>query len=138
METKTDDSDVIQIPGYSTFLKNRTKLVKIRSGGIGLLVKDALLKYITAVHTNCEYVLWFKISYLLFNSDEDVYCGILYISPKSSKYSSPDCYLEVEQELHDITKDSKHVCLLGDFNSRVGNLRDFVITDDFFSKQSKL
>lgn len=61
------------------------------------------------------YVLWFKISYLLFNSDEDVYCGIVYIPPENSKHSSSDCYLEIEQELHDITKDSKYVCLLWGF-----------------------
>lgn len=64
-ETKTDDSDIIQVPGYSTFLKNRTKLAKIRSGGIGLLVKDALLKYVSVVHTECMFFGLKLVTYFL-------------------------------------------------------------------------
>lgn len=36
-------------------------------------------------------------------------------------------FLDVEQELHDITKDSKYVC----FHSMIRNLPDFSITDKF-------
>lgn len=39
-----------------------------------------------------EYVPWFKISYLFFKSDEDVFCGIVYIPPENSKYLSIDCF----------------------------------------------
>ena len=43
-ETKTDECDAINLPGYSVFFKNRCKLSKVRSGGIAVLVKDHIVK----------------------------------------------------------------------------------------------
>lgn len=37
----------------------------------------------------------------------------VYIPPKNSKYSSPDCYLEMKQELHDIIKVSIYAVYYG-------------------------
>lgn len=132
-ETKTDDTDVLQIPGFSVFLKNRCRLSKVRSGGIALLIRDSLVKYVTVINTNCKYVSWFKMNKSLFNIDEDIYFGAVYIPPEGSKYSSPDCYVEIEHELINISRECKYVCLMGDFNSRIGKLNDFVEVDDFLT-----
>jgi exonuclease III len=48
-ETKTDDTDVLHIPGFSVFLKNRCKLSNVRSGGIALLFRDSLVKHVTEI-----------------------------------------------------------------------------------------
>lgn len=58
-------------------------------------------------------------------------CGIVYIPPQGSKYSSDDPYLEIQQELFRYCLDSKHVLLMDDFNSRVKNLPDFVQIDKY-------
>ena len=51
-ETKTDDTDKIEIPGFVTFMKNRKKLTKTRSGGIMLVVKDDFVKYVKIINTD--------------------------------------------------------------------------------------
>ena len=132
-ETKTDDTDVVQIPGFSVFLKNRCKLSNVRSGGIALLFRDSLVKYVTVIKTDCAYISWFKMSKSLFNIDEDIYFGVVYIPPEGSKYSSPDCYFEIENELIKVSRECKYMCLMGDFNSRVGKLNDFIEIDDFLT-----
>ena len=39
-ESKTDDTDNIYLPGYTYTEDNRCKMARIKSGGIGLFVKD--------------------------------------------------------------------------------------------------
>ena len=41
-KTKTDDTYVLQIPGFSVFLKN--------------MFRDALVKYVTVVNTDSKYI----------------------------------------------------------------------------------
>ena len=59
-ETKTDDTDNIQLPGNVTYMKNRQKLTYIRSGGIILEVKDVIVQHVTIINTDAKYVVWFK------------------------------------------------------------------------------
>ena len=42
-------------------------------------------------------------------------------------------FFEIEDELIKICKECKYVCLMGDFNSRVGKLNDFIEVDDFLT-----
>jgi hypothetical protein len=51
VETKTDDIDIISLPGYKFVMKNRTKITKNRSGGIMVGFKDNLAKHIDIVNT---------------------------------------------------------------------------------------
>ena len=57
--------------------------------------------------------------------------GVCYIPPEGTKYSSNDCFLEIEQKLVNLAQDSKHVCLMGDFNAGTGTLPDFFTPDVF-------
>lgn len=45
-ESKTDDCDDINIPGYNIVYNNRQKLSRTKSGGIALLIKSEIRKYI--------------------------------------------------------------------------------------------
>jgi hypothetical protein len=38
------------------------------------------------------------MSKALFNVDDYIYFAVVYIPPEGSKYSSPDCYFEPENE----------------------------------------
>jgi hypothetical protein len=107
-------------------LENRWKLNNARSGGIMLLVKDDFVKYVNIINTECKYVPWFKISkymYLL-NISKDVVCSVVYIPPESSKYSSPDCFWDIEC---DWTSTLNNYCFMVDFNAIVGHLRDYLL-----------
>ena len=59
-ETKTDDTDNIQLPDYVTYMymKNRQKVTNIRSGGIILAKKNdiAILVKIINTYTDRKYV----------------------------------------------------------------------------------
>jgi hypothetical protein len=57
VETKTDDIDIITLPGYKFVMKNRKKITKNRSGGIMVGFKDNLAKHIDIVNTNSKYVM---------------------------------------------------------------------------------
>ena len=112
-------------------MKNRRTITKVRSGGIILAVKDTVLKHVKIINTSCKYVLWFRLSKSFVNTDEDVIFGIVYLPPEGSRYASSDCFLDIESELISISNDNKYVCLMGDFNSRVGHLHDWFSADEF-------
>jgi exonuclease III len=99
VETKTDDIDIITLPGYKFVMKNREKITKNRSGGIMAGFKDNLAKHIDIVNTDSKYVMWFKCSEQLFKTDQE--------------------YLSFANK-------SKYICLLGDFSARTATDTDFV------------
>ncbi|WAR27365.1 hypothetical protein MAR_013069, partial [Mya arenaria] len=63
----------------------------------------------------------------------DLKCGILYIPPIGSKYSHVDPYFEIQNELFRFCSENDHILLLGDMNSRCGNLHDFTFCDNVLS-----
>ena len=90
-ESKTDACDSINIPGYNIYFNNRENLSRRKSGGIVLLVKKELQKFVKveSMH-NSNLVLWCTISRDLMQTDKDVYCGIVYIPPIGSRYANED------------------------------------------------
>jgi len=140
-ETKTDDSDNIRIPGYDVHVFSREKLSRYRSGGIALLVKSDISPYVK-IDTNSKSALikFFRVSNLIYKNDnnEDLICGIVYIPPSSSRYAHKDPYFEVQNEIFRFCTDSKNIMLLGDFNSRCGNMLDHTQIDEFFSNLFEL
>jgi hypothetical protein len=72
-----------------------------------LAVKGTLVKHVKIVNISCTNVLWFKLSKLVVNTDEDIICGIVYLPPEGSRYASPDCYLDMENELISLSMNCK-------------------------------
>jgi hypothetical protein len=140
-ETKTDDTDSICVPGYDVHLFNRQKITRYRSGGIAVFVKKEISKYITFdKHSNSNLIKFFKISKEVCNttSNEDIVCGVVYLPPNGSKFSHNDPYFEMQNEIFRYCNDSKNIILLGDFNSRCGNLSDYTVTDDLICSTFEL
>jgi hypothetical protein len=54
VETKTDDIDIITLPGYKFVIENRKTITKNRSGGIMVGFKDNLAKHIDIVNTDSK------------------------------------------------------------------------------------
>lgn len=128
-EMETDDTDKPLIPGFVTFMKNRKKFTKTRSCGIMLVVKNDIVKYVKTINTDCKYVFWFKLSIFILNIKDDVLCGVICIPPKGIKYSSLDCFSDIEQELLSFTKDKENVCLM--ILILVGHLLDLYTPDNY-------
>ena len=67
--------------------------------------------------------------------NENVLCGIIYIHvpPENSSYCIVDSYNKIENEYIRFSDNFDHICLLGDFNSRVAEENDFneIMYDEF-------
>ena len=70
-----------------------------KSGGISVLFKNEFKNTIHQIKTNCDYILWVKLDKLIFNTDEDVLLGILYIPPTQFRILNDDEYLTLETQI---------------------------------------
>ena len=61
-ETKLDDIDSIQLPGYEIICQNRKKLSRYRSGGTALIVKSSTFPFIKTHESKSKLIQWFSIS----------------------------------------------------------------------------
>ena len=132
-ETKLDDADTPDIKGYKLFCNNRQRLSRYRSGGTALLIREELLPHIKVHKPTSKLIQWFNISSKVTNTHADILCGIIYVPPHRSRYSSEDPNNEIQMELNERSGNSKHIILFGDLNSRTSNSADFIRTDEFIS-----
>ena len=72
-ESKTDNCDFINIPGYDVYFNNRENSSRRKSGGIALLVKKKLHNFVKIENSHfSNLVLWFSISRELMLTESDV------------------------------------------------------------------
>ncbi|CAC5388880.1 unnamed protein product [Mytilus coruscus] len=122
---KLDDCDVINCDEFIFSFKNRHKITSHRSGGIVLSYRKCLDKCIKPFDTDCKFVYWFSVDKKVFDLDENVVFGIVYIPPVNTNYTPAEAFDEIDVEFHRFSQNSKYIVLLGDFNSRKANLPDF-------------
>ena len=130
-ESKLDDVDSIAINSYSIYTKNHKIVVRYRSGGIALIVKNELIPFIRVLKTESKLILWFSVSKSIMPNNEELLCGVLYLLPYGTKYAHADPYLELQNEFYKLFSNKKHVIILEDFNSRSTTMCDYIKTDDF-------
>ena len=138
-ETKTDITDNVYVPGYITHIFHRKKndLSRYRSGGLALLIKEELNEFIKVDNQKTSnLILLFTISGKLYDISgaNDLKCGIVYVPPIGSKFSVEDPFFEIQNELLRYCGESQHVLLFGDFNSRCGNMADYICSDEFIAE----
>ena len=128
VETKTDDADKINIPGFDVIMKNRFKMNRTKSVGIVLAFKKHLGDVIHPLESDSKYVLWFKVDKQLFRMRQDVIFGIVYIPPENSIYCTGDPFSEMENEFLNYSANYENICLVGDFNARTAEDLDYTET----------
>ena len=94
-----------------------------------ILIRNELYKYFSTIDSECEYVQWFKLSKLLFGSNEDIVFGAVYIPPVNSDYSVVQIYELFYSEVDHFSRANRNVILLGDFNARTSCIVDYTETD---------
>ena len=139
VETWLPERSNINIEGYYCFNKCRRKARKARrySGGICILVKKTLRKGVQFFSSNSDRFVWWKLDKQFFNMEEDIYVCSVYIPPSNSKHfgqSSIDPYSELQSNLIKYSKLGK-VMLMGDFNSRKGQLSESIDENDMSASQ---
>ena len=107
VESKTDDTDEILLPGYIFKMKNRKTFACRKSGGIVLGYREKFEGDIEVIETENKFVLWCKISSKLMKLNTDLLLGIVYIPPEYSHYSSPDAFSQIENEYLEFTEKLK-------------------------------
>ena len=141
-ESKLADTDDVSIDGYTSFYKNRQRYKK-KSGGLLVLVKNTFVTYVTvfeensyknkidtALHERYEFVQHdISRNVLVFQildpktGLKTLFCAV-YIEPSNSKYFNANAYIDLQNTIGYFDVDN--ICLLGDFNSRTGNLNDLL------------
>ena len=131
------DSTPIHLPGFiskNVFRKKKHKKASRNSGGLSVLTKNELSKFVTPVRVTSEHFIWLKINKSLTGYEKDLYLCGAYIPPNGSPYyeSHPD--LDIFSNLtNDIAYFSRtgHILITGDLNSRLGLRSDLPAFDRF-------
>lgn len=132
-ETKLDHSDVISVPGYCFLSQHRKQKFIRKSGGIGVFYSETLSTKIKAIETESDYILWLRLDRSLFDKNEDLILGILYVPPTQSRFLNDNEYFNLETEITSMCGRSSYICLTGDMNARTASLCDFITTDSFIA-----
>ena len=119
-ETKLQKIPQIEFPDFDIFsFKQKTK-----KHGLALLLKNNLFAYRKKLHGKSLCVLW----YLLGSSERKLnfIVGSVYVPGSDSKFADESDFDIITEDI--LTFREKYNCpflLMGDFNSRTGNLEDY-------------
>ena len=126
--------EVFSVPGVK--LSNAT--TARRSGGLILLVKKELAKYVTKINFEYDNMIAITIDKAILGTDTPVVLLGVYLPPSSSPYYADteinNGVAMLEQCIMDILEESGDVnfILLGDFNSRTGSQNSHELDFDEF------
>ena len=132
LETFADRSDQYKLEGYDCFASLRKRGVGARrnSGGLLVLIKKSISACFKQLHSSLKDILWFRVSGLLLG--DDVILGIGYCSPINSRaIENNSFFFALEENLyyHLNMYPNDKIIIVGDFNSRTGNLQDCITSD---------
>ena len=85
-----------------------------------------LSNFIKPLLTYSKFVFWFSVDRKVFNLTKNVIFGIVYIPPGNTAYD--DAFTEFE--LQTFNQNTNYIVLVGDFNSRTGNLFELKIEEE--------
>ena len=129
-ETHLRVGEQIDLEGYSWFGHNRKlihKNAKTGSGGVGFLIKNEVLNSfnVNVLNDVTEGILWIKLEHKF--SDLVLLPCVCYLPPENSSRQI-DPYSFFDSLLADFYsyQNSGTVFICGDFNSRCGDLEDFI------------
>ena len=127
--------DKVNFDGYTSYISTRNvkhKHAKRNSGGVAVLVKSGLVKYITRMPSATDDILWLKVNTKQLGLSRDIYLCCSYLVPENSSYLKwqdiePSSMLEM-----DVIKYAKlgDIVICGDLNSRTSNKEDYILMDD--------
>ena len=68
-ESKLDDVDNIEVPGYTVFCQKRKKISRYRSDGTAFLFRHSFNEYITTHESESKLIQWIRISKHITKTD---------------------------------------------------------------------
>ena len=85
--------------GFVNYYKHRRKVSQRRSWGLATCIKKKWLNYIKIHDTKSQLALWFSLKKNVCDSDRDIIFGNINLPPATSRYSNPDIFNELEDDL---------------------------------------
>ena len=135
--TKSDNELFDLLPDhvcYALHGKRRSNFGRT-PGGIAVYIRNTLSTYVKHLITN-EFAIYFRIDKLHFGLNNDILLVFVYVPHEGSSFyherDETNGLVEFEKSLADIYASHRDCELLiaGDFNSRTGNLPDYLVNDD--------
>lgn len=128
-ETFLRNKDKPSIKGYTWIGNNRKQIhkkAKRGSGGVGFFIKDNIVKSsnVSVVDDNSDDILWIKLS---TGQDRFLFLCVCYLPPHhSSRPVESDVFLHKLLESVYTYQTQGQVCIVGDFNARIGISSDYI------------
>ena len=85
------------------------------------------------LETESDYIFWIRFDKSMFNIDNDLILGILYIPPAQSCFLNEDELFCLETGITSMCAKSPFICFTGDMNARTADMCDFIISDNFIA-----
>ena len=109
--------------------KNKHKKAKRNSGGISIMYKSNLDKFIKIKNDKNENILWLKIDKNLVGTSDDFLLGTAYFSPREyqiwKEQTATDAF-EILLNQVECFSEGAPILLGGDFNARIGTMQEHV------------
>ncbi len=132
--TNVNTEKDIHLSDFTPFCSSRgqrNKKAYRDSGGVAILVRDNMLRFVSRQPNVYEDAIWLKLDKTLFGTTKDIYLGNIYLPPERSSSnitSDQDKYDLIEREIQlFLNKGSVLIC--GDLNSRTGTKLDHIPFD---------
>ena len=132
--TNPDTEKDIKLSEYEPFCNSRAcknKKANRDSGGVAILIRKTLLKFVSRQPNVYEDAIWLKIDRTLFGTQKDIYLCNLYLPPEKSSSnvnSDLDKWDLIEREIQ-LFLSKGSVLLCGDLNARTGTKLDYIPND---------
>jgi exonuclease III len=137
-ETWSNENSNMEVEGFSLFCLHRSdkkRNSKRDSGGIACYIKNHLINFVHLYKSDSDDIMWLKFDACLFALDNDMYVCLCYCVAKGSSREPFvealvfDRILQNIIEICSLTNNECSFLVLGDMNSRIGQLRDYVEND---------
>ena len=134
-ETKTCTYDLTEteISEFHVFTPKGYENRLFGSHGLSICIRNHLKSYFTILNGKSDNVVWLKVNKELIGIE--FVLGAVYIPGEYSDYYNKDIF---EYMYLDIVSFDMPLCLIGDFNSRVGKHNDIFDFDDYVARNEGL
>lgn len=122
-------------PGYFGVGKIRNFSNSISNGGILVFIKESLKEHVRFIDNECTELITFSIDEYLMPTNKPLLCCVVYVPHSNSNFYNNQNVTGIESLEINIDRllsretDDFDLCLLGDFNSRTGEEKDFIDFD---------
>ena len=132
-ETWLSNRQKCSINGYNYFRSDRGdrhKCSKRAAGGVVTFFKSKFKNGISKCTSKISDFMWIKLDKNVFSLNNDIYVCNIYLPPNGSVVHMKNDYFDTLQEEIFRFSPLGEVILLGDFNARISDMKDYIEYDD--------